>query len=88
MNSATRDYHQHPRNPRCEVRVLLVPRLGQDFIADAWNNKLVLVTGWFLSWKLAGRMPDGLPCYTPIWAARVLEVPDRLIPEDQLRRVL
>lgn len=87
-NVHTQEYPPHPRNPHVELRVLLVPRPGQDFLADAWNNKLVLVTGWFLSWSEAGRTPNGLPFYTPHWSARILEVPDRLIPEEQLRRVL
>lgn len=84
--SSTQDYHPQPS--RTEHRILLIARPGQDYLADAWNNKRVLVVGWYLGWLDAGTMPNGRPCFKPKWMARVLELPDRRIPEEQLRRIL
>lgn len=82
------DYHPHIQG---EPRILKVTRRGQDCIADGWDGKTVHVIGWFPAWTGAGFVPDSQPLegLSRIhWSAKLLEIPDRLIHESELLRVL
>ena len=84
----TQEYHPHPRNPKTELRTLKVSHPGKDYLADGWDGKMVLVTGWFVAWRQTGDHPKHGPLWQPVWSARVLELPDRFFSEDQLLRIL
>jgi hypothetical protein len=73
-----------------ELRILQMTeaQIAHDPIAAAWNTKIVMVTGWYLSWILVGWDTNGDRVFKPIWRAKILEVPDRWFAEMQLVRIL
>lgn len=76
------------RTPRTELRILHITRPEDDPIAAAWNGKVVMVTGWWLSWLMVGWDMNGERVFKPLWKARVLECPDRMFSELQLLRIM
>jgi hypothetical protein len=87
VTTETHDYHPHPRNPRTELRVLHLSTPGKDYLADAWNGKLVLVTGWFPSWTQTNEAcKEGKPVWRIHWKAKCMELPDRFFHESELVR--
>lgn len=91
MTDPTKEYHPHPKDPKVELRILKVTRKGLDPIADGWDGHAVHVVGWFPAWTGAGFVTNSQPLegLSRIhWSAKILEIPDRLIHESELLRIM
>jgi hypothetical protein len=76
---------------KTELRTLILSeeQKAKDYLAAAWSGKIVMVTGWWLTWMRVGFVQTtGEWLYAPVWAARIMEVPDRWFTEKQLMRIL
>lgn len=73
---------------RERLRTLRLAHPEKDYLAATWNNKIVMITGWWIAgWMIVEYDNEGFPVFTPYWKATILELPDRTFSEKELERL-